>query len=244
MDELQQNGDSHDDEDAGLSLEELSQTYARIMGSGDVPYQDANQVNAVAVPTETVEQFDPLQDELIESDHCPITPQSILEAILFIGRPDNKPILPDEIAALMRGVRTEEITELACELNRLYLQDSHAIQIASTGGGLRMQLADQLSDLRNRFYGKIRESRLSQTAIDCLALIAYQPGITRAMIEQQRGEPSGSVLNQLVRRELIQIRRSGEGKQNRINRYYPTERLLKITGLNSLDELPQVEDWN
>ncbi len=244
MDELQRPGNSQDDDEVGLSLEELSQTYARMMGSGEIPYQNASHENAVSVHAEPVEQFDPLQDDLIESDHCPITPQSILEAILFVGRPDNKPISPDEIAALMRGVRTEEITELACELNRQYAQDSHAIHIVSTGGGLRMQLADQLSDLRNRFYGKIRESRLSQTAIDCLALIAYQPGITRAKIEQQRGEPSGSVLNQLVRRELIEMRRSGEEKQNRINRYYPTERLLKIAGLNSLDELPQVEDWN
>ena len=196
------------DDDEGLSLEELSRTYARLMGADEVTQPvDGPEIVPVAQGN-AAENYDALQDELIESDECPITPLSILEAILFIGQPNNAPIQPETVSGLMRGVHVDEIGTLAEELNRIYVRDGHALRIQVSGGSLRMVLDDELEEIRQRFYGKVRETKLSQAAIDCLALIAYQPGVTREKIEQQRGEPSGSILNQLVRRELIEIRHS------------------------------------
>lgn len=230
------------EQEFGISLEELGQTYAQLLGSGKLPYQQ---------PEETVNSdddqapasFDPVAEELVEDDQCPITPLSILEAVLFVGRPDSQPIDADVIAGMMRGVRSAEIEQMVNELNEIYSSEGHVLRIVASGGGFRMQLAPEFAGVSDRFYGSVREIKLTQAAIDCLAIIAYRPGITREELEQQRGQPSGSILNQMVRRQLVEIRREG-GKKNRTRRYYPTDRLLSLAGVDSLDELPLAEDFD
>ncbi len=172
---------------------------------------------------------------------CPLTPQSIVEAILFVGRPDGVSIPAAEIAGLMRGVDASEVASCVAQLNEIYVQTNRATRIVADGAGYRIQLADDVKFVRDRFYGRVRHVKLNQAAIDCLALIAYQPGISREKLEQQRGQPSGSLLSQLIRRQLIDMRRVTEDKQA-VQRYYPTNRLLDLTGIESLDDLPQTED--
>lgn len=228
------------EQEFGLSLEELGQTYAQMLGQGTLPYKQSEDVptaDEVEAPV-----FDPVADELQESDQCPITPLSILEAILFVGRPDSQSIDADVVAGLMRGVRSAEIEQMVDELNEIYRSQGHVLRIVASGGGYRIQLAEQFSSISDRFYGSVREIKLTQAAIDCLAIIAYRPGITREEIEQQRGQASGTILNQLVRRQLVEIRREG-GKKERSRKYYPTQRLLKLAGVDSLDELPLAEDF-
>jgi segregation and condensation protein B len=231
-----------DDDEQGLSLEELSQTYSQLLNKGGVPEPSSLNSNSVQSAAEAeTNVFDPLDEELAESDACPVTPTSVLEAVLFVGRPDNSPISADEIAGLMRGVKPAEVDAHVAELNQVYAETDRAIRIATIGNGYRLQLADDLQFIRNRFYGPIREIKLNQAAIDCLALVAYQPGISREQLEDQRGQPSGSVLSQLVRRQLIEVRR--EGQKQRHLHYYPTEKLLQLIGLNTLEDLPHVEEW-
>jgi segregation and condensation protein B len=230
-----------EDDEQGLSLEELSQTYAQLLKKGGVPEPTADSNSIQLAVDAEASAFDPLDEELSESDACPVTPTSILESVLFVGRPDNSPISADEIASLMRGVRPVEIEAHVAELNQIYVETGRAIRIATIGNGFRLQLADDLQFIRDRFYGPIREIRLNQAAIDCLALVAYQPGISRDQLEDQRGQPSGAVLSQLVRRQLIEVRRKGQKPQQL--HYYPTDKLLQLIGLGTLDDLPQVEEW-
>lgn len=235
----------HDEDDVeqGLSLEELSQAYAQLLNKGGVREQSSlnkpGSVHAAAEAETTA--LDPLDQQTAESDACPVTPTSILESVLFVGRPDNSPISADEIAGLMRGVKPAEIETHVAELNQVYAETGRAIRIATIGNGYRLQLADDLQFIRDRFYGPIREIRLNQAAIDCLALVAYQPGIAREQLEDQRGQPSGPILSQLVRRQLIEVRREGQ-KQRQLH-YYPTDKLLQLIGLGTLEDLPQVEEW-
>lgn len=231
------NGDEVLDENEGVSLEELSQTYANLLrpeasvieGQPDDGAEEAE-----------LELFEADESEVDDSAAFPATPMSILEAVLLVGHPDNCPITADEIASLMRGVTTKEVEQLVADLNDSYQRSNRAMRVVESGVGYRMQLAEDLKFITDRFYGRIREVRLNQASIDCLALVSYQPGVSRQQLEEQRGQPSGSVLNQLVRRQLLEIRR--EGKELTA-RYYPTERLLKLTGLASLEDLPQVEEW-
>ncbi|QDV23284.1 SMC-Scp complex subunit ScpB [Aureliella helgolandensis] len=230
------------EEEAGLSLEELSQTYANVVGQGVAPYQDVAEDTSDDAQAGGIGIFDPLEEDLDETGNCPVTPMSILESILFVGRPDNGTISAAEIAGLMRGVREAEVEELVQELNDLYEQTGRAIRISQLGNGYKAELARDLNHVKDQFYGRARDVRLNQAAIDCLALIAYQPGISRDKLEEQRGQPCGSVLNQLVRRELLEIRRVGKGKEA-TTEYYTTQRLLELAGLDSLEDLPHAEDW-
>jgi segregation and condensation protein B len=229
------------DEEFGLSLEELGQTYAQMLGSGAVPYQQESEPTEAAGDDKAM-AFDPLAEELVENDQCPVTPLSILEALLFVGRPDSGAIDADTVAGMMRGVRSAEIEQLVAELNELYAADGHVMRIVASGEGYHMQLAEQYANVADRFYGRVREIKLTQAAIDCLAIVAYRPGITREEIDLQRGQPCGSIINQLVRRQLLEMKREGT-KKSRVTRYYPTERMLKLAGMESLDELPLAEDF-
>lgn len=248
---MQLHGDDADDQDEfeeeGFSLEELSQTYAKLQS---LPGSTASE--EFAEPTgsdgestdDEIELFAADDDPAAEADeHCPITPLSIVEAVLLVGRPDSKPITATEIAGLMRGVDEAEVVDLIAEINRLYAATGRAFYIAEVGVGYRLQLVDELSFMSDRFYGRVREVKLNQAAIDCLALVLYQPGIARDTIDEQRGQASSSILNQLVRRQLLEMRRDGEGTRLSPH-YYPTERLLELSGLASLEDLPQVEEWS
>lgn len=242
MDESHSDNWQQAPEEQGLSLEELTQAYAQVIGKGEIPYQEVGSEDSESSQSDTIEEYDPVDEEMVETDDCPITPRSILEAILFVGHSDNKPLTADEIANLMRGVRPAEIDQLVIELNQLYSEAGYAFEIVSASGGYQLLLRGELEPVRTRFYGRVRETRLNQQSIDVLALVAYQPGITGPELDDQRGEPTGAILNQLVRRQLLEMRREGKGKQ-RVQRYYPTDRFLNFMGLSDLSELPQVEDF-
>ncbi len=229
-------------EEEGFSLEELSQTYARlqptISGPVDEPSPAADEGS-----DEELELFEANDEPDSETDDsCPVTPRSIIEAVLLVGRPDNKPVTAAEIAGLMRGVDEAEVVNTIAEINRLYAASGRAFCIAEVGSGYRLQLVDELQFISDRFYGRVREVRLNQTSIDCLALVLYQPGITRETIDEQRGQSSSGILNQLVRRQLLEMRREAVNGRPTPH-YYPTERLLQLSGLASLEDLPQVEEW-
>ena len=83
-------------------------------------------------------------------------------------------------------------------------------------------------------------ARLSQAAVDVLAIVGYRQPITAREIAQLRGRPSGRLLSQLVRRRLLQIQRP-EGRRG-LAQYHTAERFLELFGLQGLEDLPQSED--
>ena len=257
-------------EEEGLTLEELSQSYHRVLEqAGDsqatatagavdsTAYRELAAADGASVGQQPTAIYDPLEEPGDEAGHIPVTPAGIIEAVLFVGRPDGGPVSAGEMANLMRGVEADEVAEHVNQLNAVYEETGRPMRIVAVAGGFRMQLADDLSEIRDRFYGRARHVKLNQAAIDCLALIAYQPGISREKLEEQRGQPSGGVLNQLVRRQLIDIRREAEplaaaaappasGRApgpKMVQRYYPTEKLCDLAGIASLDDLPHTEDF-
>jgi segregation and condensation protein B len=171
---------------------------------------------------------------------CPITPTSILEAILFVGHPENEPLASGQIAALMRGVRPAEIDELVRQLNASYAEEGCPYTIESNSGGYRMSLRPQYHSLREKFYGRIRRAKLSQSAIDVLAIVAYHQPVVRDQVDQLRDRPSGSILSQLVRRRLLQVHWRHDHR--RTAEYSTTDRFLELFGLDSLNALPRGQE--
>jgi segregation and condensation protein B len=193
------------------------------------------------MPDEDVDDEEPGgpgdEDEL---PACDISPQSILEAMLFVGHPDNEPLTSQKVASYMRGVRPQEIDELIVELNQTYDEEGCPYHIASVGPGYQLALRDEFGALRDKFYGRIKAARLSQAAIDILAIVAYRQPLTREQVDRLRGKPSGAILTQLVRRELLGVERSTE--KPRTPRYHTTDRFLELFGLTSLQDLPKSPD--
>jgi segregation and condensation protein B len=166
--------------------------------------------------------------------------QRYLLDVLFVGDPQNRPLSPRQAAARLRGVSPREIESLVEQLNAAYCERGCPYTIESSGEGYRMVLRDEFASVRERFYGRIREARLSQAAIDILALVAYHQPVTRNRVDELRGKPSGGILSQLVRRQLLSLHRT-DGKP-RVTFYRTTDRFLDLFGLEDLDDLPRTQD--
>lgn len=158
-------------EDQGLSLEELSTAYAELLQRGSTPYAESTVESAVEAPA--IESPEPAEKPDADLD-CDLSPRSILEAMLFVGNSQNQPLTARQVAALMRGVRPQEIDELVRELNQLYTAEGCPYFIASIDAGYQLQLRDEYAFLRDSFYSRIKEAKLTQQAVDVLAIVAYK----------------------------------------------------------------------
>ena len=196
-------------EDPGLSLEDLGQAYAALLNRGSVPYEEPE----ASPPASEPRGDDPLPEiaatePLPPADVvCELSPKSILEAMLFVGHPLNEPLTAAQVASLMRGVLPEEIDELVRELNQQYVAERCPYEVVSEGPGYRLALREEFGPLREHFYGRAKEAKLSQPAVDILAIVAYHQPVGIKEIDQLRGKPSGGILSQLVRRQLVRIDR-------------------------------------
>jgi segregation and condensation protein B len=228
-------------DDQGLSLDELSRAYAALLNKGSDPYPDpAQSPGPEAAAAESAPLAEPPDVFPADDDACPVTPKSILEAILFVGHPANEPLASERIAALMRGVRPEEIDDLVTELNAQYAAEGCPYTILSVNLGYQLGLRPEFAPLRDAFYGRVREARLSQSAIDVLAIVAYQQPIAQDEIDRLRGKPSGSILSQLVRRDLLNLSRPAEKKAKPV--YRTTDRFLDLFDLDEVSDLPRSQE--
>jgi segregation and condensation protein B len=175
-----------------------------------------------------------------DEDPCEISPLTILEAMLFVGNRASEPLSAARAAELMRGVEVGEIPDLVDELNRRYTERGSPYRVVQEGAGYRMTLRGEFCGVRNKFFGRLREARLSQAAIDVLAIVAYRQPVGAEEVAKLRGMPSGHLLLQLVRRRLLEVERSAE--KPRTPRYRTTARFLDLFGLEGLGDLPQSED--
>jgi segregation and condensation protein B len=171
---------------------------------------------------------------------CEVNPRSVVEAMLFVGRPDNGTTSAREMAAVMRGVSPTEIDSAVTELNAVYDADATPYKIESTGSGYRLALRPDFDRMRDKFYGRVREAKLSPAALEVLAIIAYKQPRTAEEVSQLRGAPSSAVLSTLVRRRLIRLEHAQKAGDSA--RYSTTERFLRLFGLENLAALPRSEE--
>lgn len=237
----------------GLPLDELTQAYADLIARGDDPYAPVPDPDLLPFASPSKEDGEDAEEpvaEELEADEppaaadadaaCEVSPRTILEAMLFVGHPENQPLTSEKVASLMRGVRAQEINELVVELNRSYDEEGCPYRIESAGAGYQLVLRDEFHSLRDVFYGRVKAAKLSQAAVDVLAIVAYKQPLTREEVDALRGRPSGSLLAQLVRRQLLRVERPHD--KPRTPRFCTTDRFLQLFGLESLRDLPSTPD--
>jgi segregation and condensation protein B len=183
----------------------------------------------------------PVPDSTPETSPAPpgVTPRQVVEALLFVG---GQPLTGKRLADLLGGGFThEQVDELIDEVNARYARQARPYEVRLGEGGYRLALRPEFERVRERVYGYgPREVKLSQDALEVLALVAYQQPVSRETVEQT-GKPNASaVLRQLLQRELISLQRGDGGKDDVT--YHTTPRFLQLFGLGSLDDLPLPED--
>jgi segregation and condensation protein B len=93
--------------------------------------------------------------------------------------------------------------------------------------------------MRDKFYGRVKEARLSAAAIEVLSVLAYNQPATAEQLNEIRGSACGAALSTLVRRKLVQVERPSDKDEPL---YSTTDRFLKLFGLENLAELPRSEE--
>jgi segregation and condensation protein B len=224
----------------GITAQQLSDAFAQMLQDDSARNEDAvppaSSAGGAADNADVGDAFESAEEDAV----CPVTPKSVLEALLFVGSPANESLTRQQAVSIIHGTSVEEIDELVEELNAEYEAASHPYHIVCQGAGYRLVLRDEFERIRDRFYGRIRAAKLSQAAVEVLALVAYNQPLTVDDVTKLRGHPSGAILSQLVRRQLLRIERPAEKPRRPI--YFTTHRFLKLFGMESLEELPRSQE--
>ncbi len=235
------NSESGDDADLDASedhsLEMLGRVYSEAVTRRATESGEASPRGLTGDPLPS--EADALADSAIDpfsDDACPVNPRTILEAMFFVGV-QGSGLTARKAASLIRGVSPKEIEQLVDELNLSYSADHSALRIRQSGDGYRLVIEDDLESIRQLFYGRVRDARLGNAAIEVLAVVAYHQPVTLEEVDRLRNHQSGPVLNQLVRRELLTIERDQNNR--RIRLYRTTQRFLELFGMDSIEDLPQ-----
>ncbi len=239
------NDEDDEDEEEEFSLDQLSQAYAEVLkgrNQDDARAEngDESDSNEEITATNETDEVDDEQPATDDNAGCPISPETIIESILFVGTPKDFKLNSRKIAAVLRDVSPKEVTKTVRELNRKYEKENAAYRIESDGGVFKMVLDPALVEFQQEFFGRNRQVRLNQSAIDVMAIVAYNQPVTREQVDKMRAKPSGSVLNQLVKRRLLFVE-PGE-TNSKIKYFATTDRFLDLFQLEEIADLPQSHD--
>jgi segregation and condensation protein B len=163
-----------------------------------------------------------------------------VEGMLFVGDSEGKSLTNRQIAANIRDVSPQEVDALIEEINLGYREAGTTYEIVSEGAGYRMQIHPEFDSVRQRFLGRVREAKLTPTAIEVLSVVAYRQPVTADQVKELRSAPSGALLSQLVRRGLLCLERSKQAPK--IPTYHTTDRFNRLFRIDSPKDLPSSED--
>jgi segregation and condensation protein B len=223
-------------EQSPLSLNRLRAAFAQMLGAGEQaapnnePGEKARGNRSNPSPPPPAPAVDP----------CEINPRTVVESMLFVGRPTGEPFSARELAAAMRGVSPAEIETAVAELNAAYERDAAPYEIIGSAQGYHMQLRSELNRMRDKLHCRNREAKLTPAAVEVLSIVAYNQPTTVEEISDLRGTPSGPAMQSLVRRRLVRVDRPAD--RGEAPQYSTTDRFLRLFGLENIAALPRNEE--
>lgn len=161
----------------------------------------------------------------------------ILESLIFIS---DSPVRLDTLIEILPESNKEAILEGIAQLKQEYAEDSKGFELMEIAGGYQFRTKPRWAAWVNRLK-KAKAVKLSRSALETLAIIAYRQPIIRPEIEEIRGVDSGWVLRTLLEKGLIRIvsRRDIPGRPLV---YGTTKAFLEIFNLNTLSDLPTIKE--
>ena len=165
------------------------------------------------------------------------TIKSAFESLMFVwGEP-----LDVRTAAELFNISNKEAYDYFAELKEEYDREGRGIRIREINKNFQLVTSSENVEYIERLCTPVREKRLSQQALEVLAIVAYRQPVTKGEIEAIRGIRCDRVLEGLMKRDLVQE----AGRSSAIGRpilYGTTDAFLKHFGFQNLKELPDIED--
>lgn len=166
--------------------------------------------------------------------------KAILEGLLFLVGDDG---LTVEQASKSMDISTAKVEQLFDTLQKDYVDDSRGFEIERYGSRYRFLSKAFVHEAAKKLFSIDKISKLSNAALETLAIIAYKQPITRVEIEEIRGVGADVMIRKLEARGLIKE----EGRSDAPGRpflYSVTDEFMDAFKLLSLDELPDLPEFN
>jgi segregation and condensation protein B len=215
-------------------------------GAADEQNDIIEQTNTSESPTEPAdeqpaqEQFETINEQPQPTDLPPgfePTVESVVEAVLFAS---DEPLTPARLSEIV-GTNVRQLRKHIDDLNEKYKANNNAFRIEQIAGGYQMLTLSEYNHWLKKLVRARDDGKLSQPALETLAIIAYKQPIIRADIEAIRGVAAGEMIRNLMYKGLVKI----TGRAEIVGRpmlYGTTKKFLEVFGLNTLKDLPKAEE--
>lgn len=162
----------------------------------------------------------------------------IIEALLFSTE---QPISVQKIREIVPVFTPRQIVEVLEYLNEQYHFSGRSFEIREIAGGYQMFTLPEFSEFVEKLHQLRQQSRLTQKALETLAIVAYKQPVTRHEIEDIRGVNVDGVIKTLLTRNLVTISGRAQAPGGPFL-YKTTRKFLDYFGLKSLDDLPKLKE--
>lgn len=178
-----------------------------------------------------------MQEHLFE----PLPFKQIVEGLIFASR---EPVSQEQIVQALLAVNPDmsvfesEISTVIDELNDDYQQQGRSFRIVKRGNGYTFKTDERLHKWLQHIQHENANRKLTQSAIETLAIVAYKQPVTKPMVDTIRGVDSGHMVRQLLEKGLIEV--AGRADTPGRPLLYKTSPLfLSHFGLHSMEDLPK-----
>ena len=179
-------------------------------------------------------------EDLSASEHAtaggdadnPVNVAGAVEALLLLAA---EPVTEFELAQAV-GVPESVVAETLTELVAFYTETGRGFELRQVAGGWRYYTREEYADLITRSVVEGQQSRLSQAALETLAVVAYTQPISRARVSAVRGVNVDGVMRTLLARGLIE--EAGHDPESGAVLFTTTSYFLERMGLRTLEDLP------
>jgi segregation and condensation protein B len=176
----------------------------------------------------------PVGDEVVIDDE---TMRRALEAILMVT---DEP-LPVLTLARAVGRPTGDVSAALTTLAEEYTEQGRGFDLREVGGGWRYYTRVEAAPYVERFVLDGQQARLTQAALETLAVVAYKQPVSRARVSAIRGVNVDGVMRTLIARGLVE--EAGADTESQATLYRTTSYFLERMGMQSLDDLPELAPY-
>jgi len=165
---------------------------------------------------------------------------SVVGAMIFAS---DEPVHPKEISSALGGLERQQIEEAIGTLQKRLERHGFGLALERIAGGVRFATRPELAPWLRQFFQQRNQTRLSLAALETLAIVAYRQPVTAPEIQAIRGKDPGAALKGLLDKKLVRC--LGRKKVVGSPLLYGTEKeFLMHFGLDNLDDLPSIEDFD
>ena len=184
--------------------------------------------------TETLEhqEADAEVEETLEVPLAELRPA--LEAVLMVA---DQP-LDDATLATAVGYPVAEVVEALDSLATEYAESGRGFELRNVAGGWRYYTREEFAPVVERFVLDGQQARLTQAALETLAVVAYKQPVSRSRVSAIRGVNVDGVMRTLLTRGLVE--EAGTDEETGAHLYRTSSYFLERIGVTSLDELPEL----